>query len=40
MPKITRFEQLEGWHVAHKLVLRVYGVTRGFSDLEALWASF
>ncbi len=32
--KITRFQQLEAWQEAHKLVLAVYRVTKSFPDDE------
>lgn len=34
MPKITRFEQLEVWQEAHKLVLRIYWATQDFPAEE------
>ena len=32
--KISSFQQLEAWQQAHKLVLAVYRITKGFPDNE------
>lgn len=34
MEKILHFQQLEVWQEAHKLVLKVYGLTKSFPDDE------